>query len=144
MGIDATIAIPPLDSERVLRHVEIEGHRLLLWWTPGRAATGQQLLGYAFTPKGAAEPLFVGDDYGCSPMHAEDSNDAVLCILSFLALRPGDTDSEYFDWYSPAQRDWTGTSACEALSCLCACDGDEEGRAWFDGALHDVDASEAA
>ncbi len=59
--------------------------------------------------------LFEGGDYGCSPLHAIDSDEACAGIMGFLTLRPGDTDAEYFDDYSPAQMEYAEQHA-EALS----------------------------
>ena len=59
--------------------------------------------------------LFEGNDFGPSPLHAIDSDDAVASLLGFLALRPGDTDSEYFDDYTPEQIEYTEQHA-EALN----------------------------
>lgn len=39
-------------------------------------------------------------------MHADDSRETVAGLLHFLALRPGDTDRDYFDSYTPAQLEW--------------------------------------
>ena len=47
--------------------------------------------------------VFQGNDYGCSPLHADDSCDALAGLLHCLSLRPGDTDREYFDAYTPEQ-----------------------------------------
>ena len=47
--------------------------------------------------------VFQGNDYGCSPLHAGDSCDALAGLLHCLSLRPGDTDREYFDAYTPEQ-----------------------------------------
>lgn len=63
------------------------------------------------------EPIFQGDDFCASPMHAIDSLDTVAGLLAFLSLRPGDTDSEYFDSYTPRQLTWCAERA-EYLSCL--------------------------
>jgi len=85
-----------------LRQVNIEGFILRTWETNKHANTGQELLAYEFvSPTG--EILFTGSDFGCSPMHAIDSNDALRALLSFLTLRPGDTDPEYFEAYTEAQ-----------------------------------------
>jgi hypothetical protein len=98
------ISIPDLDDPRMLRHVSCDGYILLMWDLDGRTkSTGQYVLGYAFYAPGAAEPLFLGEDYGCSPMDAIDSNESVRCLLTFLTLRPGDTDREYFEDYTPEQ-----------------------------------------
>ena len=37
-------------------------------------------------------------------------------VMSLVAMRPGDTDDEYFADYTPAQRDWAEEHG-EALSC---------------------------
>lgn len=47
--------------------------------------------------------LFEGADYGCSPLHAIDSDESLAGLISFLCLQPGDTDSEYFKDYSQEQ-----------------------------------------
>lgn len=62
---------------------------------------GKSILGYEFYHKKVL--IFEGADYGCSPCHAVDSDDAVAALLCFLSLRPGDTDREYFDDYTPSQ-----------------------------------------
>lgn len=59
--------------------------------------------------------LFEGEDFGCSPMHAIDSDECVAAIMSFLTLRPGDTDREYFEDYTEAQLDYCSQHA-EALA----------------------------
>ena len=53
--------------------------------------------------------IFSGEDYGCSPMHAIDSDDCVRVLLSFLVLRPGDTDEEYFEDYTAEQLEFAET-----------------------------------
>lgn len=39
-------------------------------------------------------------------------------LLGFLTLRPGDTDREYFDKYTPAQLEYANQHA-ETLPCEC-------------------------
>lgn len=58
--------------------------------------------------------LFEGEDFGCSPCHAVDSDATVEGIMSFLTLRPGDTDAEYFESYTQAQLNYCAEHA-EAL-----------------------------
>jgi hypothetical protein len=65
---------------------------------------------------GRTVTLFEGADFCCSPMDAIDSDATVAAILGFLTLRPGDTDAEYFDDYTDAQREYC-TQHAEALSC---------------------------
>jgi hypothetical protein len=47
--------------------------------------------------------LFTGSDFSCAPGHATDSDDSIAALLGFLTLRPGDTDAEYFEAYTPEQ-----------------------------------------
>lgn len=64
--------------------------------------------------------LFEGDDFSPSPCHAIDSDEAVAALMGFLTLRPGDTDGEYFDNYTPEQLAYCSQHA-EALSCESSC-----------------------
>jgi hypothetical protein len=91
---------------RVLRHVRIRGTdwTVLTWDTQRRFDTGQWKIGYTFYDN--AELIFSGEDCGVSPMHGIDSDDALAGLLSFLSLRPGDTDADYFKDYTPDQMDW--------------------------------------
>jgi hypothetical protein len=60
--------------------------------------------------------LFEGEDFRCSPLHGQDSDEAVRDLMGFLTLRLEDTDAEYFASYTQAQLDYCGEHA-EALSC---------------------------
>lgn len=76
--------------------------RLLTWEVGTRARTGQLHVGYRLTsPQG--EAIFEGEDFGCAPSDAIDSDACLRGILGFLTLRPGDTDAEYFESFTPAQ-----------------------------------------
>lgn len=70
----------------------------------------------AYTLRSEGKTIFEGEDFGCSPMDAIDSDGAVECLMGFLTLRPSDTDSEYFDNYTEEQLDFCSSHA-EALSC---------------------------
>jgi len=59
--------------------------------------------------------LFSGDDFYGSPLHAIDSDESMRSLLSFLTLRPGDTDPSYFEHYTAGQREFCDQHA-EALS----------------------------
>ena len=48
--------------------------------------------------------VFEGEDFCASPLHAIDSDETVAALMSFLTLRPGDTDREYFDGYTEVQK----------------------------------------
>lgn len=39
-------------------------------------------------------------------MHADDSPRTIAALLSFLSLRPGDVEKEYFDNYTPKQMEF--------------------------------------
>jgi len=63
-------------------------------------------------------PLFEGDDFSASPMHAVDSPETVASLLGFLSLKPGDTDADYFAGYSARQRDWLETGRPDELQII--------------------------
>ena len=91
-------------------------------WDTGRTdRRGQSFIAYRFGVVGDEAPLFEGTDFAGSPMHADDSDACVATLLTFLTLRPGDTDRDYFDDYTPDQLDWTHDDACEALGADVAC-----------------------
>ena len=60
--------------------------------------------------------LFEGEDFRPSPLHSVDGDETVKALMTFLTLRPGDTDQEYFDNYTPEQLDYCSQHA-ESLSC---------------------------
>lgn len=80
------------------------GFLLELWDTNRTGHNGKSRLAYRFSHNGRV--IFQGDDFFCSPLLSVDSPQTVGCLLSFLSLRPGDTDDEYFESYSPGQVDW--------------------------------------
>jgi hypothetical protein len=86
-------------------------HFALTLWDTGRTEnhgfmSGKNILRYRLSTRG--RPLFQGENFACSPLHAIDSDATVRAIMGFLTLRPGDTDAEYFTDYTPAQ-----TTFCE-------------------------------
>jgi hypothetical protein len=70
-------------------------------------------LGYKLTMKEhrVTTLLFEGEDFRCSPLHAQDSDDCIKSLMTFLTLRPGDTDAEYFARYTKIQRDYCAQHA---------------------------------
>lgn len=79
---------------------------LTMWATPRTDARGQTIIGYELHAKRTGEPrklLFTGEDFAGSPLHADDSDACVRSLMTFLTLRPGDTDSDYFANYTPEQ-----------------------------------------
>jgi len=110
--------------ETLLRRVVFEPYRhgptfTLTTWDCGDTISGGKFrIGYRLSmyEEGKTRTVFEGEDFGCSPMHAIDSDDAVVCLMGFLTLRPGDTDPEYFDDYTAFQLEYADQHA-EALSC---------------------------
>ena len=88
---------------------------------------GQTRLAYVF--RDGDRVVFEGADFAGSPLHADDSDATVAALLSFLALRPGDTDREFFDGYSPEQLDWAQANG-EELALL-ASELEERARRGF-------------
>lgn len=111
-------AIPLSDDPNFLRHVILRapgGRYDLRTWDSGRTdSMGKTMLRYEFRDH-RGYILFSGSDFGCSPMKAIDSDEAVGALLGFLTLRPGDTDRDYFESYTPEQWDFANSSDCEFL-----------------------------
>lgn len=93
-----------------------DGFRLTLYDLNRRDELGKWVLGYRFTDKGKL--IFEGEDFACAPSDAVDSLATVYGLLTFLSLRSGDTDKEYFDSYTPAQLEWRDSGRAEELSYL--------------------------
>lgn len=96
---------------------------LELYDTGRTDSRGCTILGYRLysgTPRISA-PLFRGEDFAGSPLHADDSDDTIRSLMTFLTLRPGDVETDYFDGYTDAQRDFCDDHA-EALGTYVACD----------------------
>jgi len=52
----------------------------------------------------------------CATPGCIDDDSAKELVMSLVAMRPGDTDRDYFDSYTPAQREWAERNG-EELSC---------------------------
>lgn len=71
---------------------------------------GKWRLAYKLTRNGR-KTIFEGSDFACSPLHCIDSDETVKSLMGFLTLKPGDTDREYFDNYTPEQMSFAETEA---------------------------------
>lgn len=91
-------------------------YHLRLYDTHKRDAFGKAILAYRFADGDGA--IFEGDDFHCSPLHAIDSRETAMALMGFLTLRPGDTDAEYFENYTPRQMVFANSYACEVLASL--------------------------
>ncbi len=85
---------------------EIDGEKVVLdmWDTHRRDDRGQTEIGYEM--RHGDMTIFQGDGFAGSPLHADDSDKTIGALLSFLSLRKGDTDAEYFEAYSATQLEW--------------------------------------
>lgn len=115
--------------EDILRDVNVEGYRLTTYATTGRDSRGQTTIGYRFHGRDG-KVIFAGEDFHGSPMHADDSDATLRALLGFLTLRPGDTDREYFEGYTPEQMAFARGDA-ERLSMWSFEPGDEFERLEF-------------
>src|SRR4051812_567930 len=94
----------------ILKIWKRQGYRLTLYYLGG------ERIGYRFTDNGKL--IFEGKDSRPSPMYGIDSLESVYALLSFLSLRPGDTDSDYFKSYTKDQLQWCESYRAETLSLL--------------------------
>lgn len=102
-------------TNELIRTWEEDGFKLELYDT-FTTSGGKTLLGYRFWDHD--QLLFVGEDFGASPLHAIDDDNTVAALLGFLSLRPGDTDSDYFESYTAEQLEWCQSSRAEWLAIL--------------------------
>lgn len=76
---------------------------ILKMWDTGRIDDrGQTIIGYSLRGRDH-RAVFEGRDFSGSPLHADDSDETVKALVTFLTLKPGDTDAEYFEFYTPTQ-----------------------------------------
>lgn len=64
-----------------------------------------------FNPSQRHTVLFEGSDFAGSPLHADDSDECMRSLFTFLTLQRGDTDASYFESYTQAQLDWSAAHA---------------------------------
>ncbi len=69
-----------------------------------RDSEGRWVLAYELKLNGKL--IFDGEDFHCVRTECVDSDAVCASILHFLALKPGDTDEEYFKDYTPEQLEW--------------------------------------
>lgn len=105
-----------VDQDRMLRGVKVIGkYYLFLWDTYRRGEHGHNYLGYRFVdPKGVI--LFQGTEYGCPFNQCVDSDETVKELLKWFTIKPGDTDDEYFENYTPEQMAFATSDDAEQLA----------------------------
>lgn len=79
------------------RHFRTSSHR----YTLKMYETDSTDIAYRLTQDG--KELFKGRQYRVGAGTCADSDDSVRGLMGFLTLRPGDTDRDYFDDYTPEQ-----------------------------------------
>ena len=81
---------------------------LKTWDLNRRDHLGKELIAYSLVmhAQGEKKTLFYGEDFACSPLHPMDSVATAHALMSFLTLKPGDTDADYFADYTNAQKDF--------------------------------------
>lgn len=96
--------------ETLIRVFSADDFRLELY-DLNHYSRGRRRLSYRLYDGGKL--IFEGHDFGPSPLHADDSDQCVAELLHFLSLEEGDTDSEYFDDYTPEQIEWRDIRASD-------------------------------
>jgi hypothetical protein len=141
-----------VESQLLPEHSRFARYRLDMW--ENREATYVRthtpLLGqlWGIEKDGFARCIFPGLRIGVPGHQSIDGIDAVLAMLSCALMRPGDTDSEWFDDYTPEQLEFAKSSDCESLQCVVSCaeagSGDlEESRESYLAALFGPEARES-
>ena len=103
-------------EKELIRTLRLNGTTLRIFDIFKRDSLGKNIISYEF--KVGRKVIFSGEDFHCSPCHAVDSLATAYSLLSFLCLKPGDTDKEYFSEYTTEQMEWANSSKCEYLSFL--------------------------
>ena len=110
-----------IDEENLLRDIRLTlpsgDYRLRTWDTGRLHSRGTTMIGYELFAPGKSKPIFCGEDFSSSPMDCIDSDASVAGLLSFLSLKPGDTDAEYFEHYTEEQLEFADGDA-EDLAML--------------------------
>ncbi|GIH99179.1 hypothetical protein [Planobispora takensis] len=118
-------------SPRLVPAWPIDGEHTLEICPAGR--TDEQRIRWSYRLTRGKRTIFAGKDI-CSGMRAEPTTrelgSAARTVLSYLTLRPGDTDAEYFDGYTATQMAWAEAYAEElsafAMDGICGYCGSED------------------
>lgn len=103
-------------EKELIRTLRLNGTTLRIYDNFSFSHGGRYNLAYEF--KVGRKVIFSGSDFCASPLHAVDSLATAYSLLSFLCLRPGDTDKEYFEEYTKEQMEWAKSDKCEYLQLL--------------------------
>ncbi|NJP91615.1 hypothetical protein HCN51_19485 [Nonomuraea sp. FMUSA5-5] len=132
MAVLDGIALPPRwrITSRLLAGWPIDDDHLLELWPHGRTEDGR--IRWLYRLSRGNQTIFSATDIS-SPTGTKLSTDTLIStartVLSFLTLREGDTDAEFFDHYTRTQRKWRESYAEElslyALYGVCGYCGEE-------------------
>jgi hypothetical protein len=94
-------------------------YRLSLKPTERRDSYGKAILAYNFRKVGEPAPIFKAEDLHAAPSdyrpgdewNTRTARKCANALLGFLTLQEGDTDSEYFEHYTPRQLAWRDNEA---------------------------------
>lgn len=87
----------------------------------------QALLSDLLSSEFPGKPIFKDFSTGCSPLVAIDSDESIASIISGMCMRPGDTDRDWFDNYTPEQWEFVRMHA-ESLGYEAYCRFDPEAK----------------
>ena len=85
------------------------GHSLELSFA-GIARGGKRRVAYCLRDP-SNEIIFEGDDFCASPLRDCEGPESARALLTFLTLRPGDVEAEYFASYTTTQIAWRDNHA---------------------------------
>lgn len=98
------MAITPRGKREPDRRQQV-GPMLVNMWKIGTDRDGKDLIAYQlYDSDWHDNPVFEGNDFH-SP-NGYSMEESALSLLGFLTLKEGDTDSEYFEQYTPEQIKW--------------------------------------
>jgi hypothetical protein len=96
-----------------------DGFTLELWDTHRPTGTGRlahTLLAYRLSDR--SRVIFQGDSFTPPLGVCIDSDECVAACLFWFTLKPGDTDEEFFEGYTPQQRKWIESGRVDDLSSI--------------------------
>jgi hypothetical protein len=105
--------------EDKVRTWRLDGFTLELWDThvpTGSGYLAHTLLAYRFSDRGTV--VFAGDRFAPPSGVCVDSDECVAAVLFWFTLKPGDTEGEFFESYSPLQMSWVESTRADDLSAI--------------------------
>ena len=101
-------------EQSILRAVKLLDKYYLVLWDTGKSDWSHTTVGYRLMGPGG-KVLFQGEDLGIPNGQAIDSDDTIRDLVGWLTLKPGDTDDEYFEKYSPEQLEFATSDDAQEI-----------------------------